>query len=76
MSEDFIEIDPLALNIALSDQSGLVLGDDPRCILLGLVDPLEAYWPGVGRWLDQLPRATRFDGGHLIQHTMALALMA
>ena len=74
-SEDFIEIDPLALNIALCDQPGLVLGDDPGCVLLGLIDPLEADRPRVRRRLDQLLGAIRLDGCHLIQHRVVPALV-
>ena len=60
--EDFIKVNSLARNISLGDESGLVLGDDPGCVLLGLVDPLEADRPRVQWQLDQLPGAARLDG--------------
>lgn len=44
--EDLIEVDSLALHVDLCDELGFVLGDDPDDILLYLVDPFHADWPG------------------------------
>lgn len=52
-----------------------MLGDDPGCILLGLLDPLEADRPRARRRFDQLPGATRLNGCHLIQRSMTPTLV-